>query len=99
LKDTTIRTVEGLKDIGMAADEGTDEGTRAKYIAVNGLWCLGAFVMKYLPEQVDHVIKNLKEMEKEIGKDSLMSWGKNCISDYPNLKASFEEFKGRYEKG
>ena len=99
LKDTTIRTVEGLKDIGMAADEGTDEGTRAKYIAVNGLWCLGAFVMEYLPEQVDHVIQNLREMEKEIGKEALMSWEKNCILDHPNLKSSFEEFKRRYNEG
>jgi hypothetical protein len=96
---TTIRSVDGLKDIGMAADEGTNEGTRAKYIAVNGLWCLGAFVMKYLPEQFDHVIQKLKEMEKEIGKEALMSWGKNCISDYPNLKSSFEEFKRRYNEG
>ena len=96
---TTIRSVDGLKDIGMAADEGTDEGTRAKYIAVNGLWCLGAFVMKYLPEQFDHVIQKLKEMEKEIGKEALMSWGKNCISDYPKLKSSFEEFKRRYNEG
>jgi hypothetical protein len=99
LKDTTIRTVEGLKDIGMAADEGTDEGTRAKYIAVKGLWCLGAFVMEYLPEQVNHVIQNLREMEKEIGKEALMSWGKNCIQDHPNLKSSFEEFKRRYNEG
>jgi hypothetical protein len=29
----------------------------------------------------------------------LIRWGKNCISDYPNLKASFEEIKRRYEKG
>ena len=93
--NTTINAAEGLKEIGMAADE----RTRVKYTAVNGLWCLGAFVMEYLPEQVDHVIQNLKEMEKEIGRDLLMRWEKNCISDYPNLKSSLEEFKRRYEKG
>ena len=90
LIDTTIRSVDGLKDVGMELKD--------KYIAVNGLWCLGAFVMKYLPEQVDHVIQKLKEMEKEIGKDSLMRWEKNCISDYSSLKSSLEEFKRRYEK-
>ena len=100
LNETTIRTVDGLKDVGKAADEGTNEGIRAKYIAVNGLWCLGAFAMKFLhPEQVDHVIKNLKEMEKEIGRDLLMRWEKNCISAYPDIKASLEKFKRRYEKG
>lgn len=97
--DTTIRAVEGLNDIGMAADEGTNEGTRTKHIAVNGLWCLGAFVTEYLPEQVDRVIQNLKEMEKKIGRDSLMMWGENCIADYPNLNASLEEFKRRYNEG
>gem|GEM_PF-1685448 len=88
---TTICTVEGLKDVGMELKD--------EYMAVNGLWCLGAFVMEYLPEQVDHVIQNLGEMEKEIGRDLLMRWGKNCISDYPNLKSSLEEIKRRYEKG
>jgi len=93
---TTIRTMEGLKAVSMAVDEGTD----AKYIAVNGLWCLGAFVMEYLySEQVENAIKNLREMEKEIGKDLLMRWGENCISDYPYLKSSLEEFKMRYENG
>ena len=52
---------------------------------------------EYLPEQVDRVIQNLKEMEKKIGRDLLIRWGGNCIGDYPNLKASFEEFKRRYE--
>ncbi|NMX21518.1 hypothetical protein C5S30_03615 [ANME-1 cluster archaeon GoMg4] len=90
--DITIRAAEGLRDIGMKS------GDKDKYLAVNGLWCLGAFVTEYLPEQVDHVIQNLREMEKEIGKEALMSWGKNCISDYPNLKSSFEEFKRRYNE-
>jgi hypothetical protein len=88
---TTICTVEGLKEVGM--------GLKKEYMAVNGLWCLGAFVTEYLPEQVDHVIQNLKEMEKKIGRDLLMRWGENCINDYSNLKASLEEFKRRYEKG
>ena len=87
----TIRAAEGLRDIGRELED--------KYLAVNGLWCLGAFVMEYLPEQVDHVIQNLREMEKEIGKEALMSWGKNCIQDHPNLKSSFEEFKRRYNEG
>ena len=89
--DTTIRAAEGLRDIGMKLED--------KYLAVNGMWCLGAFVMEYLPEQCDRVIQNLKEIENEIGKGTLMSWGKNCISDYPNLKSSFEEFKRRYNEG
>nr|QNO52941.1 hypothetical protein IEHOEKMD_00012 [Methanosarcinales archaeon ANME-1 ERB6]QNO53964.1 hypothetical protein MMBEDHBC_00019 [Methanosarcinales archaeon ANME-1 ERB6] len=90
-RDITIRAAEGLRDIGMELE--------GKYLAVNGLWCLGAFVMEYLPEHCDRVIQNLKKIENEIGKDALMSWGKNCISDYPNLKASFEEFKKRYNEG
>lgn len=88
---TTICTVEGLKDVGMELKD--------EYMAVNGLWCLGAFVTEYLPEQVDRVIQNLKEMEKKIGRDLLMRWERNCINDYPNLKSSLEEFKKRYEKG
>jgi len=87
----TIRAAEGLRDIGRELKD--------EYLAVNGLWCLGAFVMEYLPEQVDHVIQNLREMEKEISKEALMSWGKNCILDHPNLKSSFEEFKRRYNEG
>jgi hypothetical protein len=39
--DITIRAAEGLRDIGMKLED--------KYLAVNGLWCLGAFVMEYLP--------------------------------------------------
>jgi len=89
--DITIRAAEGLRDIGMKLGD--------KYLAVKGLWCLGAFVMEYLPEQVDHVIQKLREMEKESGKEALMSWRKNCILDHPNLKSSFEEFKRRYNEG
>ena len=90
-RDITICAAEGLRDIGMELED--------KYLAVNGLWCLGAFVMEYLPEHCNRVIQTLKEIENEIGKDALMSWGKNCISDYPNLKSSFEEFKRRYNEG
>jgi len=86
----TISAAEGLRDISMKLED--------KYLAVNGLWCLGAFVMEYLPEQCDRVIQNLKEIENEIGKGTLMSWGKNCISEFPNLKSSFEEFLRRYNE-
>ena len=89
-RNITIRAAEGLRDIGMEVED--------KYLAVNGLWCLGAFVMEYLPEHCNRVIQTLKEIENEIGKDALMSWGKNCISDYSNLKSSFEEFKKRYNE-
>ncbi|MHA1522665.1 MAG: hypothetical protein ACTSRK_21065, partial [Promethearchaeota archaeon] len=86
--NTTIRAVEGLKDVGMELKD--------KCLPVRGLWCLGVFVMEYLPEQVDRVIPNIKEMEKKIGRDLLMRWGENCMPDYPNLNASLEEFKRRY---
>ena len=89
----TNHAAEGLRDISMKLED--------KYLAVNGLWCLGAFVMEYLPEQCDRVIQYLKEIEKEneIDTAALMRWGENCIRDYPNLKASFEEFKKRYNEG
>ena len=70
-----------------------------KYIAVNGVWCLGAFVTEYIPDLVDFVIENLKEMEGVIGRDLLMEYEKGCIMDYPNLKSALEEFKRRYNEG
>ncbi|RZN34808.1 MAG: hypothetical protein EF813_09630 [Methanosarcinales archaeon] len=86
------------------------KGERDKYIevlkdtkniltAVKGVWCLGAFVTKYMPKQADTVIQSLKEIEKEIGKDSLMKWEweKNCTNKHPHLKSSFEKFKRRYD--
>ena len=81
-----------LKIVDMAANEGMD----TKY-TVTGLWRLGAFVTEYLPKQVAHVIHALKEMEKEVGKDLLMEWERDCISGNPNLKHALEEFKRRYE--
>lgn len=81
-----------LKIVDMAANEGMD----TKY-TVTGLWRLGAFVTEYLPKQVDHVIQALKEMEKEVGKDSLVDWESDSIRGYPNLKPALEEFKRRYE--
>jgi len=75
-----------------------------KRIAVNNIWCLGAFVTKYRPNLVDIVIENLNEIEKEIGRDLLMSLSKNCLSKncinkYPNLKSALEAFKRRYKEG
>ena len=76
--------------------EATTEETDSKS-TVNGLWYSGAFVTEYFPKQVDHAIHALKEKEKEVGKDLLMEWGRDCISGYPNLKPALEEFKRRYE--
>ena len=88
------------------------KGERDKYIdvlkekknkitAVDGvLWCLGAFVTERMStKEVDLVIRNLKEIEKEIGRDLLMERGKNCVNEYPHLKSYFEEFKRRYDGG
>ena len=75
--------------------------TKNRLTAVKGVWCLGAFVTKYMPERADTVIQSLKEIEKEIGKDLLMKWEweKNCTNKYPHLKSSFEKFKRRYAGG
>jgi hypothetical protein len=90
--DITISAAEGLRDIGMNSED--------KYLAVRELWYLGTFVMEYLPEKCDRVIQYLKEIEKEneIDRATLMRWGEYCISDSPNLEASFEKFKRRYEE-
>ena len=82
--------MDGLSGICMKLED--------KYLAVNSLWWLGAFVTKYLPKQRDQVIQYLKEIEKEIGRAELMKAGENCTSDYPQLKASFEDFKEQYNK-
>lgn len=80
------------KNVEMVATE-----ERNAKSTVDGLWYLGAFVTEYLPKQVDRVIHALKEKEKEVGKDLLMEWEKECISGNPNLKPALEEFKRRYE--
>ena len=97
---TTINAVEGLKDVFMVLKDSMElKDKYNKYNAVNGLWCLGAFVTEYIPERVDFVIKNLKEIEEEIGRDLLMEYEKGSISDHPNLKSALEEFKRRYNEG
>ena len=94
---TTINAVKGLKDVFMALRDSTElKDKYNKYNAVNGLWCLGAFVTEYIPDLVDFVIENLKEMEGVIGRDLLMEYEKGCIMDHPNLKSALEEFKRRY---
>ena len=95
--------IEGLKDIFMVLKDSRElKDKYNKYNAVNGLWCLGAFVTEYMPDLVDFVIKNLKEIEEEIGRDLLMEYEKGCISDHlsdhPNLKSALEEFKRRYNE-
>lgn len=110
---TTINAVRGLKDVFIVLKDSTElidkkdkltvlTNKYNKYNAVNGLWCLGAFVTEYIPERVDFVIKNLREIEEEIGRDLLMEYEKGCISDHlsdhPNLKSALEEFKRRYNE-
>ena len=77
------------------------EGWDMDCAIVSGLWCLGAAVQKYLPQQVDNVIKHLREMEAEarLDRSMLVEWAEDCISGYPHLKSSFEEFKKRYNEG
>ena len=71
---TTINAVRGLKDVFMELRDSTELidkkdkltvliNKHGKYNAVNGVWCLGAFVTEYIPERVDFVIQNLKEIE------------------------------------
>jgi len=100
---TTIRAAEGLKDVVVKLSDSTGlRDMKSKNVAANavqGVWCLGGFVMKYMPERAGTVILNLKEIEKEIGKDLLMKWEKNCVNKYPDLKPFFEEFKRGYDEG
>lgn len=100
---TTIHAVRGLKDVVVELSDSTGlRDMKSKYIAANavqGVWCLGGFMTKYMPERASTVIQNLKEIEKEIGKDLLMKWEKNCVNKYPDLKSSFEEFKRGYDGG
>ena len=109
---TTINAVRGLKDVFMEIKpkelkdilknkKDIEIAMLAKYakiIAVNNVWCLGAFVTEYMPDQIDVVIENLKKIEVEIGRDLLMKYEKGCISDHPNLKSALEEFKRRYNR-
>ena len=96
LPNTTTNCIRGLKYIGMVG-----EGWDMDCAIVSGLWCLGAAVQKYLPQQVDTVIKHLREMEAEarLDRSMLVEWAEDCISGYPHLKSSFEEFKKRYNEG
>ena len=98
---TTIHAVRGLKDVIVELRRNTElSDKRIKYVAANavqGVWCLGGFVTKYMPERADTVIQNLKEIEKEIDKDLLMKLEKNCVNKYPDLKSFFEEFKRGYD--
>jgi len=94
---TTIHAVRGLKDVIVELRYDTRlKDTKNKITAVQGIWCLGGYVTKYMPKRADTVIQNLKEIEKEIGKELLMKWEKNCVNKYPDLKSSFEEFKRKY---
>ena len=70
-----------------------------KIIAVDNVWCLGAFVTEYMPDRIDFVIETLKEIKEEIGRDLLMKYEKDFIKDHPNLKSALEEFKRRYKEG
>lgn len=52
---------------------------------------------EYIPDRIDFVIKNLKEIKEEIGRDLLMTYEKDFIKDPPNLKSALEEFKRHYD--
>lgn len=86
------RAIDGLKRIGMAA-----VGSNGRYWTVHCLWCVGAAVTNYIPEEIDHALQNLKELEIESNRDHIMSCSEASIDDYPELKYSLEEFKRRYE--
>jgi len=96
LQGTTYTSVEGLNYVGTVGETNyvNDE-------TVCGLLCLGAAVQKYSPVQVDHVIKHLRKMVTEARSDSyiVIEFEKECISEYPHLEFSFEEFKRRYNEG
>ncbi len=93
LRIATTLSVEGLKYVGTVGvtNDVTDE-------TVCGLLCLGAAVQKYSPVQVDHVIKHLRKMVTEARSDNYFvivfekEYEKECISKYPHLESSFEEF-------
>ena len=97
---TTIHAVKGLRDVVVKLNGSTRLSDMISISialhAVQGVWCLGVLVAKYMPKRVDDVIQNLKEIDKEIGKDLVM---KNRVNKYPHLESSFEEFKRRYDEG
>ena len=66
--------------------------------AVIWLWCMGAAVTKYMPEDVDNVIRSIEELEETISEDKVQSAESRCIENYPNLKDSFEKFKSQCNK-
>lgn len=97
LRVATAISVEGLKYVGTVGETNyvNDE-------TVRGLLCLGAAVQKYSPVQVDYVIKHLRKMLTEARSDYyyiVTEFDNDCISEYPHLKSSFEEFKRRYNEG
>lgn len=100
---TTIHAVRGLKNVIVELRYNTElSDEKSEYVAANavqGIWCLGGFVMKYMPELADTVIQNLKEIEKEIDKDLLMKWETNCVNKHPDLKSFFEKLKRGYNGG
>jgi len=97
LISVTVDAIEGLKHVGLEGIGGRNINTQT----VRELSCLGAAVQKYLPEHVDHVIEQLRKLVTEAGLDRYIveRCGKDCISGYPHLESSFEDFKKRYKEG
>ena len=109
-KDAVIvEVLRGLSDIGVnAAKKGLGDIIKdvAEHLTHVGqvsrdkkamiwLWCLGAAVTKYMPEYVDDIIRNIRELEETISGDWLPLAERMCMERYPDLdlKDAFEKFK------
>ena len=88
---TTNDAIDGLKYF-----DSVNDVIKFNQEAARGLCYLGVFATEYLPSEVDHVIKILKEFDRSIIIYSKMDLEKTFIKKYPNLKTSFEKFKSQY---
>ena len=92
---TVDAAIGGLKRVDTLDDGGKDINEET----VQKLLCVGAAVQKYSPENVDYVIEHIRKLvtEAELYPYIVRRCGVNCVSGYPHLESSFEEFKSRYE--
>ena len=87
--------VGGLKRVDPLDDGGKD----INGVTVRALLCLGAAMQKYSPDRVGYVIEHIRKLVTDAGLDRYVvrRCGKDCVSDYPHLQSSFEEFKRQYD--
>ncbi|OFV67253.1 MAG: conserved hypothetical protein, membrane [Candidatus Syntrophoarchaeum caldarius] len=70
LRDGAMENVVGVAQEGLVMIATASDKSRKWPVlqrAVKGLWCIAAATAEYMPERVNVVIRDLKEIEKEIG--------------------------------